>query len=163
MIRTVLAIAAGLLCAAAGLRHGRDLQAVCQRLQRWVELLRHLALLVREGAGSLPDVLTAAASESLLPDAILRRLAEDMRAHPLSRPEELADLSALTEKERAPLQRLLHRLSHGSRESRCQAIEGCADEMALMADAVRDKARTDARMWRQLSFLMGACLTLWLI
>lgn len=163
MIRSILAVAAGLLCSAAGLRHGRDLQAVYQRLQRWVELLRHLALLVREGAGSLPDVLIASAGEALLPDAILRRLAEDMRAQPLCRPEELADFSALTEKERAPLQRLMRRLSRGSRESRFQALQDCADEMALLADAARDKAQTDARMWRQLSLLMGACLTLWLI
>ena len=163
MMRTFLAIAAGLLCAAAGFRRGKELQCGGARLSRWVTLLRHLALLMREGAGSLPEVMLTAACEDMLPDRILRALAEGLRTHPLSSPEALLDPSALPPQEQDILLRLASRLGRGSRESRVQAIEGCAEEMALLGASIRQKADTEAAMWRQLGIIGGLCLTLWLI
>ena len=57
MIRTALAVAAGLLCAAAGWRRGQELCTGCRRQERWAAVMQHLSLLLREGAGSLPEVL----------------------------------------------------------------------------------------------------------
>ncbi|MGN0745818.1 MAG: hypothetical protein ACI4ML_04000 [Aristaeellaceae bacterium] len=163
MIRTGLAIAAGLLCAAAGWRRGQDMRTCCQRQDRWAALMRHLSLLLAEGAGSLPEVLDMAAREDALPDRLLRSLAEGLRTRPLQTPEELLDLSALPLAEQEILLRLLHRLGHGSRESRCQAVDACGEEMRLLASSHRAQADTEAKMWRQLGLLGGLCLTLWLI
>ena len=163
MIRTALAVAAGLLCAAAGWRRGQELCTGCRRQERWAAVMQHLSLLLREGAGSLPEVLDMAAREDALPDRLLQTLAARLRDQPLKTPEELLDLSALPPEEREILLRLLRRLGHGSLESRRQAADMCGEEMRLMASAHRAQAETEAKMWRQLGLLGGLCLTLWLI
>lgn len=125
--------------------------------------MRHLSLLLEEGAGSLPEILDMAAREDALPDRLLRALAESLRAQPLKSPEELLDLSALPMQEQEILLRLIRRLGHGSRESRRQAAELCGEEMRLLASSHRAQAETEAKMWRQLGLLGGLCLTLWLL
>ncbi|MGN1018824.1 MAG: hypothetical protein ACI4O7_00500 [Aristaeellaceae bacterium] len=163
MIRTVLAIAAGLLCAAAGWRRGQGMRADCLRQERWAAVMRHLSLLLEEGAGSLPEVLEMAAREDALPDRLLRTLADNLRTQPLKAPGELLDLSVLPLEEREIVLRLMRRLGHGSRESRCQAADMCGEEMRLLASSRRVQAETEAKMWRQLGLLGGLCLTLWLL
>lgn len=161
--RVTLAIAAGLLCGAMGLRRAAALCRDAQRLHRLEALLRHLALLLREGGGSLPEVLRAAATSPGLPDDTLRALADGLVRNPL------ADLSGLyaglpaCQPEDGVLRRLMPRLGRGSVSQRCQAVEQAADEIALLAASTREKAEKDAPMHRTLGWVFGACLTLMLL
>ncbi|MGN0777849.1 MAG: hypothetical protein ACI4MJ_01755 [Aristaeellaceae bacterium] len=163
MIRTLLAIMAGLLVALAGWRRGQEMRTACQRQSRWAALMQHLTLLLREGAGSLPEVLDMAAREDTLPDQLLRQLAQGLRDHPLSTPEQMLPLSGLPMQEQDILLRLMRRVAHGSRESRSQAAALCGEEMELLVRAHQAKAETEAKMWRQLGLLGGLCLTLLLL
>lgn len=163
MIRAVLAVMAGLLCGVIGVRHARRLSGTASRLRRWEELLRHLALLLTEGDASLPEVFEQAASAHEAPDELLCRLARQMREQPMSM---LPDLYAACQnicEEDGVLTRLMARLGRGSLESRRQAVEQAAEEIALLSASASAKAATDARMWTTLGWTCGACLTLMLI
>ena len=74
MIRPVLAVFAGLLCGLIGQRQARRLREEGANLRRWEQLLRRLALLLREGTLSLPEALRQSAGEDSAPDQLLRRL-----------------------------------------------------------------------------------------
>ena len=71
MIRAVLAVMAGLLCALAGLRHASGLSQEASRLRRWCQLLQHLALHLRQGVLSIPDALLACADGSTASGIVL--------------------------------------------------------------------------------------------
>lgn len=163
MMRAALALMAGLMCMAAGFRQAAALRAADARLRRWTEMVRHLALLLSEGTCTLPEAFTLAASGDGEADRLLRSLAEQMRRQPLkSLPEiwrELRDESP----EAAPLTRMMQRLGRGSLESRQQAAEQAASELELLADQAREKALKDAKMWRTLGALGGACMTIMLL
>lgn len=161
MTRLLPALTAGVCCALLGLRRSRDIRARHARLERWTSLTAHLALLLQEEAGSLPEILRTAASEEQEPDRILRAVADQLIAVPLSDALILPDL--LSPEEAQPLRRLLDRLTQGSRDSRVQAAAACSEVFAQLAQCAREKSDADAKMWRQLGLLGGACLTLWLM
>lgn len=163
MIRPVLAISAGILCALLGLRQARQITDAEARLHRWSTLLRHLALLLAESTLPLPEALTAAASAREAPDEALRALAALLRDEPLSPIEALWPRLNVTGAEAAPLSRLIPRLTRGSVDSRTLAAQQAADELALLAESARGRSASDARMWRTLGLTCGLCLTLMLL
>lgn len=158
-----MAVMAGLLCAVAGYRRAGELTASAKRLRRWVEVLRHLALLLSEGVCSLPEALEAVATASEAPDELLRALAGELRRQPLLSLAEAYAARAVPRPEGDALARLMPRLDRGSLESRRQAVEQAADELALLAASARESADRDAKMWRTLGLAGGACLTLMLL
>ena len=163
MIRAVLAVTAGLLAGVAGMRQARRLRGDAERLTRWENLLRHLSLILSEGASTLPEAFEQASGEDRAPDKIMRALAQGVRTCPLTPlPDVLKPLNVALP-ERDALLRMAERVCRGSLVSRCQAVDQTAAEIALMASSARDKAAKDARMWTTLGFVGGACLTLVLI
>ena len=160
MIRPVLAIMAGLLCGMLGMRHGRAIREQSASLRRWETLLRHLCLILREGALPLPEAFLQAATEPTAADNTLRSLALRMQEEPLT---DLPQLYTPTGPEGPVLQRMFTGLATGSLEERLLAAAQAADEIALLAQSTGDKAATDARMWLKLGWLCGACVTLMLL
>ena len=163
MTRAALAVMAGLLCALAGLRRAGALQAAATRLRRWSDVLEHLALILAEGASTLPEAFEQAATAPLPPDELLRALAADLRSQPLASLSDLYAARAEPGPERDALARLMARLGRGSLEARCQAVSQAAQELSLLAEQARPSADKDAVMWRNLGFIGGACLTLMLL
>ena len=163
MIRSVLAVFAGLLCGLIGQRQARRLREEGANLRRWEQLLRRLALLLREGTLSLPEALRQSAGEDSAPDLMLRRLGDELEHNPLSPLPELFARCAPAGPEAPVLSRLMARLGHGSLESRCQAAEQAAEEIALMARAATERAARDAKLHASLGWTCGACLTILLL
>lgn len=163
MSRAVLAFMAGLLCALAGVKHASSLKGDAARLNRWVQVLRHLALLVREGSLPIPQALCTAADGSLPPDALLREMAACLQASPLLTLAEVYARCSGPSAERDVLMRMFTRLGRGTKESRSLAAEQSAEEMALLAAAASAKAEKDAKLWQTLGFTGGACLTILLL
>ena len=159
MTHTVLAMMAGLLCAMAGLRRASALQSTALRLRRWACAMEHLALILGEGASTLPEAFEQAATEALPPDELLRALAADLCAQPLTPLPTLYAARAVSGPEQDALTRLMSRLGRGSLEMRCQAVTQAAEELSLLAGRARETADKDAAMWRNLGFIGGACLT----
>lgn len=163
MTRLLPALAAGVICGVAGMRQASGLRRQAAALRRWEQMLRQMAFIMQERTLPLPDVMTQAASEAGEPDQRLRRLAEAMRAEPLTPLTALYEREQPTGPEAALLGRLMERLWHGSLEHRVLALTQAAEEIALLADAFAQKTAKDARMWSQLGWAVGACLTLLLI
>ena len=163
MSRAVLAVMAGLLCALAGVKHAGALKGDAARLARWVQVLRHLALLIREGVLPLPQALCAAADDSQPPDTILRQMAAHMQASPLMTLAEAYAGCNGASAEKDVLTRMFIRLGRGTKESRCLAVEQSAEEMALLAQRASIKAEKDAKLWQTLGFTGGTCLTILLL
>ena len=163
MTRAVLAVMSGLLCALAGWRHAAALRTSAARLHRWTEVLAHLALILSEGASTLPEAFEPAATGDLQPDELLRSLATNLRSQPLTPLSALYAAHALPGAEGDALNRLMNRLGHGSLEMRCHAVSQTAEELSLLAVRARENADRDATMWRNLGFIGGACLTLMLL
>lgn len=163
MSRTILAVMAGLLCAVAGMRHAASLRGDAIRLNRWVQLLRHLLLLMREGTLSVPEALCAAADTPLPPDRLLRAIAAQLTASPMQTVSDAYKALGGTCTEHTALARMFERLSHGSKESRLLALEQCADEIGLMAATAATKADKDVRLWQTLGLIGGLCLSILLL
>lgn len=163
MTRAVLAVMAGLLCALAGMKHAAALKSDAARMQRWVQLLHHLTLLLREGTMSIPEALCAAADRSAPADRVLQGMAGCMAASPLCAPDEAYRQCRVDGPEKDLLLRLFTRLGHGSLENRCLAVEQAADEMALLAQNAAAKAEKDAKLWQTLGLIGGGCLTILMI
>lgn len=163
MSRAIVAVMAGLLCALAGLKHASALKGDAARQSRWVQVLSHLALLLREGTLSIPEALCTAADGSLAPDELLRAMAARMSASPMTGLGEafLASCGDCAEKD--VLTRLFARVGRGSKESRVLAAEQGAEEMRLMAASASAKAEKDAKLWQTLGFTGGICLTILLL
>lgn len=163
MTRLWAAVAAGIVCGAAGMRQARSLRARAAELRRWEALLRRLALLLRTRPAPLPGLFEDAADETALPDRLMRQLAQALRDHPLTPLS--AHLAALeiAAPQGAILARLAPRLSAGNPIERADAVQGAAEEIALAAAAHIARAERDARMWTQLGWTAGACLTLLLV
>ena len=163
MIRPVLAVFAGLLCGLIGQRQARRIREEGANLSRWEQLLRRLALLLREGTLSLPEALVQSAGEDSAPALMLRRLGGELAEHPLSSLPELYAWAASAGPEAPVLSRLMAQLGRGSLESRCQAAEQAAEEIALLARAATERAATDAKLHASLGWTCGACLTILLL
>ncbi len=163
MSRAVLAVMAGLLCALAGMKHAASLQSNAVRLKRWVQLLSHLALLLKEGTLSIPDALCAAAHASSPPDSCLREMALRLTNTPLLTLQEAFNVCCGECAEREMLQRMFSRLSHGTKESRVLAVEQSIEEMHLLAERAAARAEKDVKLWQTLGFIGGACLTILLL
>lgn len=162
MIRSALALIAGMMCVVAGLRQAQALKAADASLKRWTEITRHLALLLHEGAYTLPEAFLQAASGDDAADKLLRSLAQRMTQEPLLSPPDLwQEMSG--NQEPPLLTRMMQRLSHGSLESRQQAVQHAADELALLSAQAREKSLKDEKMWRTLGLLGGACVTIMLL
>lgn len=163
MTRAVLAVMAGLLCAAAGLRGASDIRQTAERLRRWSNTLTRLELILSEGVYTLPESFQRTATEGGAPDKLLQALAQGLRREPMSSLPELYGRQAVPSPENEPLGRLMTRLMHGSLELRCQAVKEAAEEISLLARQARENADRDANMWRSLGLIGGACLTLMLL
>lgn len=163
MSRTILAIMAGLLCALAGMKHAASLKSDAVRISRWVSLLEHLTLLLRQGTLSIPEVLCAAADGSQAPDQLLRNMAAALNNTPLLSLSGAFQSCSTSWQEKDILARLFSRLGHGSQASRCLAAEQAASELRLLADTASSRAEKDARLWQTLGAAAGACLTIMLI
>ena len=163
MIRGVMAVFAGLLAGVAGMRRARALRQNAARLRRWDALLARLALLLSEAAYTLPEALRQAADQEGEPDAWVRALADHMATDRLAEPEVLLERRPLAEPEGGVLARYLPRLTHGSLAARVQATEQARAEIALLARGAGEVADKDARMWSQLGWIAGACLTILLL
>lgn len=163
MIRGVMAVLAGLLAGVAGMRRAHGLRQAAARLRRWDALLAHLALLLNEAAFTLPEALRQAADQPEEPDGWLRALADHMAMDRLAEPEALLVRHPLPEPERGVLTRYLPRLTHGSLAARVQATEQAREEIALLARKADEVAAKDAKMWSQLGWIAGACLTILLL
>ena len=160
MSRAVIAVMAGLLCALAGMKRAASLKGDAARLTRWVQILRHLALLLKEGTLSIPEALCAAADESQPPDKLLHELASRLAAAPMEPLAGIFETLCDTQLENPTLSRFFTKLSHGSKESRILAAEQCGDELQLLALAASQKAEKDAKLWQTLGFTGGVCLTI---
>lgn len=163
MSRAVLAIMAGLLCALAGLKHASTLKGDAARLTRWVQVLRHLTLLIREGTLSIPEALCAAADGPHPPDRLLREIAGRMHSSPMLTLAEAFTQCSSDCPERELLTRMFTRLGHGTKDSRCLALEQSTEEMNLLAQQSSARAEKDAKLWQTLGFIGGACLTILLL
>lgn len=163
MSRTVFAIMAGLFCALAGVKHAASLKGDADRLSRWVQLLTHLSLLLKEGTLSIPEALCTAATNLQLPDRLMQDMAARIQGNPLL---SLADAYRQCSEacmEHELLTRLFTRLGHGTKENRILAVEQSIAEMRLLASFAAGKAMKDARLWQTLGFTGGICLTILLL
>ena len=163
MSRTVLALMAGLLCALAGARHAATLKTDAVRLNRWPILLKHLALLLKEGSLPIPEALCAAADGSLPPDKLLRETAIRLTASPRLSPGEAFAQCAGDCQEKSVLARMFQRLGRGSKDSRVLALVQASEEIALLAEAASVKADKDVKLWQTLGITGGVCLTILLM
>lgn len=163
MSRAVIAVMAGLLCALAGVKHGASLNADAHRLARWCQLLRHLTLLLQEGALSIPEALCAATDGPHPPDKLLRQLAMTLRSSPMMTLAEAYHACASDCPERELLARMFTRIGQGSKESRVLALEQAAKEMQLQAESASVKVEKDVKLWQTLGFTGGICLTILLL
>lgn len=163
MSRAVIAVMAGLLCTLAGVKHGASLKADAHRLARWCQLLRHLTLLLQEGALSIPEALCTAADGPHPPDKLLRAIAMTLRSSPMMTLAEAYHACASDCPERDLLTRMFTRLGQGSKESRLLALEQAAKEMQLLAESASVKAEKDVKLWQTLGFTGGICLTILLL
>lgn len=163
MSRAVIAVMAGLLCTLAGVKHGASLKADAHRLARWCHLLRHLTLLLQEGALSIPEALCTAADGPHPPDKLLHMIAMKLQSSPLMTLAEAFDACAVECPEQELLTRMFARLGQGSKESRVLALEQAAKEMKLLAEAASARAEKDVKLWQTLGFTGGICLTILLL
>ena len=163
MSRAVLAVMAGLLCALAGMRHANRLQSDKNRLQRWVQLLQHLALLLEEGTMSIPQAFSAVADGRLPPDELLQTMASAIQSQPLLTLESAFQQHCKDAAEKPTLARMFTRLGRGSKENRCLAVRQAAQEITLLAQTAAAKAEKDTKLWQTLGFIGGACLTILLL
>ncbi len=163
MTRAVLALMAGLLCALAGAKYAANLKGEATRLSRWVELLRHLALLLEEGTLPLPQALCTAADSSRPPDALLREISAIMQEEPLVTLEQAFLRCCSDWHEKPLLQRMFSRLGHGSKNNRQLAVEQSAREMEQLAQQASARAEKDVKLWQTLGFIGGTCLTILLL
>jgi len=161
--RAVLAVMAGLLCTLAGIRHAATLRKDALRLNRWVKLLQHLTLLLREGTLTVPQALHAAADMNMPPDKLLRDIASCVTASPMLSLAQAYQQSSTDTLEHAALARMFERIGRGSKDSRILALEQCTDEIRLLADSAAAKADKDVRLWQTLGLIGGICLTILLL
>lgn len=159
----MLAIMAGLLCALAGERHAASLKTDAARLVRWVKVLRHLTLLLKEGTFSIPEALCAAADDSLAPDKLLREMSAHLAASPLLTPGDAFIQCNGDCQEKPVLARMFQRLGRGSKDSRILAVEQAADEVSLLAESASARAEKDVKLWQTLGVTGGICLTILLM
>ena len=163
MSRGVLALMAGLLCALAGAKYAASLKGEASRLNRWVELLRHLALLLEEGTLPLPQALCTAADSSHAPDELLRDMAALIQQAPLTTPEAAFLHFCGSWQEKPLLQRMFARIGRGTKENRCLAVEQSARELDQLAQRASARAEKDVKLWQTLGFIGGTCLTILLL
>lgn len=160
MMRPLLAIMAGLLCGLMGTRQAQRIREESATLHRWEAILEQLCILLQESTLSLPEAFEQAAPEDTSADALLRRLAADMRREPLTPLPKLYNPQGT---EGPALARLLAGLSSGNLESRVLSARHAAQEIHLLAEGSRAKADQDARMWAKLGWIGGTCLALMLL
>ncbi|MBR4081657.1 MAG: hypothetical protein IKK21_07735 [Clostridia bacterium] len=159
-MRQALAVTAGLLAGLLGTRYAAALRQNAKRLTRWDALLAHLSLLMQEQAYALPEALRQAADGGAEADALLQSIAAQMGADPLCRAQD----ASLPDWAEAPvLARMLRGISAGSLEARVQSVESARAEIALIAQTASAASGKDAKMWAQLGWLGGACLTVLLV
>lgn len=163
MSRGILAIMAGLLCALAGVKYASSLKGDASRLSRWVQVLTHLSLLLREGTMSIPEAMCAAADGSHPPDRLLREMASKLTSTPMLSLSDAFKACSGDCAERDVLTRMFTRLGHGTKDSRCLALEQSTEEMRLLAQNASIRAEKDAKLWQTLGFIGGACLTILLL
>lgn len=162
-MQLMLAVMAGVLCGAAGMRHAASMRRDAARLKRWEAILERLLLLLREGAYALPDVLDMAADGAGEPDDALHALACGLRQSP--RVSMLAQMQAqhLPEPERPVLERMAGQIGRGSLTARCLAVEQAMDELRPLGIAAQEASARDGRMWTSLGWTVGACVTMLLL
>ena len=157
------AAAAGLLCGIGGLRAAASLRRQTSLVDRWVQLLRRLALLMREGCDSLPVVFTEVSDSDTGADRLMRTLAAQLRTEPMTPLPDMFRRLPQEGPETKILDRMMARLCHGTLEARVTAVEQAEQEMSLLADELTGTCIRDAQMWARLGWALGACVTLLLL
>ena len=163
MTRMLLALMAGLLCGMAGCKYAAALQADAIRLKCWDAVLKRLLLLLREGIHSIPEALRTAAGDHSSPDELLRRMSAWMIGHPAATCAEAFDVQACRWQEKDILSTLFSGIGHGSKESRCLAVEQAMTALAFQAQQAAARAEKDVRLWQTLGLTGGICLTMLLL
>ena len=163
MIRAVLAVMAGLLCGLAGMKHASSLSQEAARLHRWVQVLQHLSLHLRQGMLSIPDALLACADGQTAADRLLREMVQRIQREPLLPLVEAFSRCSANETEQPLLKRMFTHLGHGLQENRRMAVEHAATEMQLLAEQSAAKAEKDVKLWQTLGLIAGLCLTILLL
>ena len=162
-MRSLLAIAAGLLCALSGWRIAASLRQEARDLRRWSDLLARLTLIIGQATLPLPEALRAACDMPLAPDKFLQAVAGHMAAHPLATPEEAFCAVCPACPGHDALRRMFSRLGRGDAESLSLACQQAGSELSLLASAAEKRASADAKLLHTLGWTAGACLTLLLL
>lgn len=162
-MQSAFAVTAGLICALAGMRHAAALRGDAQLLQRWTEIAERLALLLEEQSVPLPEVFRIAADAETAADKLLRRIADDMTANPLTSTAQSFEAHCGNCLQEDALLRMFSRLGRGSVQTRCAACRQSAAFLAQEAAKAHAQSEKDAKMWRTLGWTGGICLTLMLI
>lgn len=132
-------------------------------MNRWIKLLQHLTLLLKEGTLSVPQALHAAADMNLPPDKLLRDIATRLTDSPMLSLGQAYQQTNTDTLEHASLARMFERIGRGSKETRVLALEQCTDEIRLLADSAAAKADKDVKLWQTLGLIGGICLTILLL
>ena len=163
MIRTALALLAGLLAGLTGMRYAAGLRRESLRLKRWDTLLSRLSLMMEEQAYTLPEALRRAADQPGEADALLLRVAAALESDRLA---SLSTLTALVDSalpEAAVITRLLETLGTGTLDMRMHGLSHAREELRHLSDAAAESFAKDAKMWSQLGWIGGACLVVLLV
>lgn len=163
MIRAVLAVMAGLLCGFAGFRHASTLTRDAVRLRRWVQLLSHLTLLLRQGLMPIPQALQSCADGHTDADRLLQSMVYLMQKKPMLSLAEAFGHCCSSGNEQPVLQRMFNHLGHGLQENRCRAVQQATEELRMLADQAASRAEKDVRLWQTLGLIGGLCLTILLL
>lgn len=163
MTRLLFPLCAALLSALAGMHLSAQLRQEEQRLARWGEILQHLHLLLASCAYSLPEAFRCCADKNTPPDALLQRLADEMKCVPLSSPGALTDRLYPPFGEKDLIAHMMRCISRGSLENRLLAVENARQEVLLRHAGIAKKAETDARLYQTLGWVGGLCLLLILL
>lgn len=133
------------------------------RLRRWVQLLSHLALLLRQGLMSIPEALLSCADRHTDADRLLQAMVNLLQKEPMLSLAEAFSQCCSGSNEQPVLSRMFKHLGHGLQENRCQAVQQATEEMRMLADQAASRAEKDVRLWQTLGLIGGLCLTILLL
>ena len=169
MLRTWLALGAGICCGAIGMRRAALLGRREKELRRWLETLQRLSLLLEESASTLPRAFRQAALHAGTAGDSLRATAERLEHEPgLTAAQAFArcGMKALdwaTAEEKEQLADMMSGLGRGSLSMRRQAVDHAAAWVDLHLRSAEEKRRKDGKLSVTLGWTAGACLLLLLL
>lgn len=161
----MFALGAGGCCLLLGLAAATGLAKRRASLTGWAQALERMACALQERR-PLPQVLAAGAEA----DRRLGAACALMAAQPLCTPQEAWQAACrqypcLGEQaaEAGTLARLFDQMSHGSLESRAQALAQAEEQMRLIAAQAEEREKKNRSLYRSLGGLGGLALALLLL